>query len=215
MAHRVDEKSGVKGAGHFEPSEWLGQVTANFDQLHPRYYDLNVPTNSGQTVVAIVFETDRAPFVVKNPYYGRRADDRISLEVPWREGGKTRTATRADLMLVLSDVRSLRSLLSELEWNREIASGRGARQEQYRVYEFDRAFSEGSLSTLNEDAQSSIRDAYIAISHAQSFVRTLEAATHSATRANLGNESISARVAARPLIEDALNRLREFLGVGE
>ncbi len=49
-------------------------------------------------VVAMLFETDRAPFVVKNPAYGTVGGDPVSLEVPWREGATTRSARRRDLL---------------------------------------------------------------------------------------------------------------------
>ncbi len=78
----VDEERGVIGADYNEISNWLSQVNSNFDQLVPRVYHVNVPTNSDKTVVALVFETSRAPFVVKNLHFGSRADDRIALEVP-------------------------------------------------------------------------------------------------------------------------------------
>src|SRR5262249_4597625 len=113
----VDEVNGVSGADHQEMADWLAGVSKQFDGLAPRCYDLNVPTKNGKTVVALLFETNRAPFVVKNPYYGRRKDDPISLEVPWREGTKVRSAARSDLMLLLSDVLPLRALLGELEFN--------------------------------------------------------------------------------------------------
>ena len=57
--------------------------------------DLLIPVN-GNTIVALLFETDRAPFVVKaqNGY----------LEVPWREGTRTNSARRSDLVRLLAPV---------------------------------------------------------------------------------------------------------------
>jgi hypothetical protein len=54
------------------------------------------------TVAALHFETDRVPFVVKNPAGGK-----VSWEVPWREGTKTRSARRPDLLRLLSSRASL------------------------------------------------------------------------------------------------------------
>jgi hypothetical protein len=49
---------------------------------------LGVPRGD-KTLVALWFETDRAPFVVKNPEGGA-----ITREVTWREGTAIRSATR-------------------------------------------------------------------------------------------------------------------------
>lgn len=52
----------------------------------------------GKTLIALLFETNRAPFLVKNnnPQCGQ-----IEVEVPWRELTKTRTARRSDLIRLL------------------------------------------------------------------------------------------------------------------
>lgn len=63
--------------------------------------DLVVPVGD-RSVAALQFETDRAPFVVKNPK-GRVPD----LEVPWREGTSLRTSRRSDLVRILAPVQSL------------------------------------------------------------------------------------------------------------
>ena len=42
--------------------------------------------SEGKSAVAILIETDRAPFVVKNPKHGKSGGGPVSLEVPWREG---------------------------------------------------------------------------------------------------------------------------------
>src|SRR2546423_5353429 len=62
----VDEKTGAVGADREELSKWWPQVESQFDGLAPRVTDLNVPFN-GVTIVALLMETDRAPFVVNNP----------------------------------------------------------------------------------------------------------------------------------------------------
>jgi hypothetical protein len=56
----------------------------------------------GVTIVALLFETDRAPFLVKNPAGGS-----IDWEVPWREGTKTRSVRRANLIRLLSGLTAL------------------------------------------------------------------------------------------------------------
>jgi hypothetical protein len=56
-------------------------------------------------LVALLFETDRAPYVVKNPKGGQ-----VELEVPWRELTKTRTARRSDLIRLLEPLILLPSI---------------------------------------------------------------------------------------------------------
>jgi hypothetical protein len=209
----VDESNGVVGANYQELSDWIIGVSAQFEGLAPRFYDLNVPTNSGNVVVALVFETDRVPYVVKNPYYGKRKDDPIAFEVPWRDGARTQSSTRSDLMLILSDVRPLRSLVSELEWNAEVASREGHEQEQFRTNEFDRAMSEDALSFLNQELRALILNAYIVLSNAQSYKRTLEMTTDGYNRVNARAWVVKSKKQAKDIIKQALIELRQHLGM--
>jgi hypothetical protein len=48
------------------------------------------------------FETDRAPYLVKNPVFGKPGGGSVSWEVPWREGTSTRSARRAELLSILA-----------------------------------------------------------------------------------------------------------------
>jgi hypothetical protein len=97
----VDEDRGVVGAEANEFAAWFPQVEAGFDGLAPAHTELHVPT-TGQTVVAMLFETERAPFVVKNPAYGRTGGGSVELEVPWRDGTRIRSARRSELVRLLS-----------------------------------------------------------------------------------------------------------------
>lgn len=97
----VDEDSGVAGATRNEIAEWWKQVASQFDGEAPSLVDVNIPVDN-TTVVALLFETDRAPYVVKNPSGGT-----ISFEVPWREGTALRTATRSDLIRLLVPIMHL------------------------------------------------------------------------------------------------------------
>jgi hypothetical protein len=99
----IDEgQAKVVGAANTEMADWYSQVKSQFNGLAPRVMvDLNVPTKSG-AVVALLFETDRAPFVVANPAGGA-----IQFEVPWRENRATRTADRSDLIKILSPLQLL------------------------------------------------------------------------------------------------------------
>ena len=102
----VDQKSGVKGASYMELANWFEQVKAQFDGLAPLLTDLNIPVD-GNTVVALLFETDRAPFVVRNPAFGKPEGGPVALEVPWRENTSTKSATRAQLIQLLSPLQKL------------------------------------------------------------------------------------------------------------
>lgn len=94
----VDERRGVTGADYEEISNWKSSVESRFDGLLPTLTHINI-LYKGKTVVALFFETERRPFLVKNPQGGA-----ISLEVPWRDAGSTRTANRIDLLKMLSPI---------------------------------------------------------------------------------------------------------------
>ncbi len=114
-------------------------------------------------------------------------------------------------MLVLTDQGSLHALLSELEWNYNVALRNGVDQAQYRVTEFERFLGGPAFHALTPDLRRAIPDAYMAISNAQSLVRSYEVGDLR-SRADLGGEMIIARVKARPATERAECMLREFLG---
>jgi hypothetical protein len=99
----------VKGVDFNELSVWFGKVKTEFDGLAPGLTDLNVP-HKGLTVAALFFQTERPPFVVRNPVDGLPKCGPVSLEVPWREGTSTRSATREELLRVLIPVQKLPEL---------------------------------------------------------------------------------------------------------
>src|SRR2546421_7601874 len=93
----VDDKAqSVIGADRKELADWYPSVVSQFDDVAPELQDLAVPYH-GATVVALLFETDRAPFLVKNPLGGH-----IDWEVPWRQGTKTQSIRRTNLIRLLS-----------------------------------------------------------------------------------------------------------------
>lgn len=92
----IDEKNGLTGIKPADFADWWAGVQSRFDGLPPSLVELILDVN-GKAVVALLFETDRAPFLVKNPAGGE-----ISREVPWREGTALRSATRNDLVKLLS-----------------------------------------------------------------------------------------------------------------
>jgi hypothetical protein len=102
----ADEKRGIIGAANHELANWLPQIQSRFDGLPPNLIqNLNVPYK-GTAVTALFFDTTRAPFVVKNPAFGSKAGE-FELEVPWREGNRTRSATRSDLVLLLAPLNKI------------------------------------------------------------------------------------------------------------
>lgn len=207
----VDEQQGVKGAEAEEPNIWLGQIGKQFEGLVPRYFDLNVLTKNGQTVVAIVFETNRAPYVVKNPSFGKQAGEGVALEVPWREGTKVRTATRADLLLLLNEANLLLALLGELEWNLAVSQANQFKQSQFRTKKFFQAQDKGGLQGLPEELKTLLLDTYVAISNAQSHKLTLETCHNPYERTYPESTEVMARIAAKEKIETVLAEMREFL----
>ena len=105
----ANEKLGVKGANYSELSSWYPRVEAEFDGVAPALDHVNVPVGS-TAVAALCFNTQRAPYVVRNPTFNTEAGGPVSLEVPWREGTRTRTARRVDLIRLLVPIRSKPSL---------------------------------------------------------------------------------------------------------
>lgn len=208
----VDEENGVLGVDYREMTDWFAGVSKQFDGLAPRCYDLNVPTGKGRTVVALLFETDRAPFVVVNPAFGNTKGEGVRFEVPWREGTQVRTATRSDLIRLFSDTEVLQSLLRELEYNEEVAGLTGYGEEQYRTNEFDRAVSKDVLSPLSNETKKSIYQAYIAISKAQGCIDRLINCTTPMDRDFAARRGINSKETALPLIRAALEQLRLHLG---
>ena len=95
----VDEKKGVQGVDLSAFADWIAQINKEFDGVAPYVIDLHVCID-GKNVLALLFETDRAPFVVKNAEGGQ-----IQFEVPWRTATSTKTAQRADLLRILSPLQ--------------------------------------------------------------------------------------------------------------
>jgi hypothetical protein len=88
--------AGVSGANFQDCSNWWSQICAQFDEVAPGLTEVNVPVQQA-TVVALFMETDRAPFVVRNPAHGTKGGGPVTWEVPWREGASTRSSTQGRL----------------------------------------------------------------------------------------------------------------------
>jgi hypothetical protein len=100
----VDEQRGVIGAIQNDLSNWWPQVKAQFNGPSPTLRDLLI-TWKEKTVVALFLETDRIPYVVRNPAYGKPNGGPVQLEVPWRDGTAIRSATHSDLILLLAPLQ--------------------------------------------------------------------------------------------------------------
>jgi hypothetical protein len=51
--------------------------------------------------IAIAFDPDGAPFLVKNPNHGNKLGEVIESEVPWREGTRIRSAKRGEFLSMM------------------------------------------------------------------------------------------------------------------
>jgi hypothetical protein len=97
----VDQKGVVVGADHKELATWYKQVESQFDELAPGLTDVNIPLE-GKTIVALLFDTGRRPFVIRSLNSGP-----VTHEVPWRRATSTRSAKRAELVRLLDSVPCL------------------------------------------------------------------------------------------------------------
>lgn len=79
-----------------DPANWWPAVQKRFaDGVTPDLTDVVVGTSQG-TVVALYFETDRSPYLVK-----AKSDSGVQTEVPWRSGTTTRSAHRHEVLSML------------------------------------------------------------------------------------------------------------------
>lgn len=114
----LDEKSGVVGADDSRFVDWFGKIRAQFDEVSPALsLHVAVPVQ-GRTLVALLFASDRAPYLVKSTVSGTPI-----LEVPWREAAATRSAHRSELLSLLTPF--LRAPDVETLWARVIVRPAG------------------------------------------------------------------------------------------
>lgn len=95
----LDEKSGrLTSPASPEMANWWSKMASRFDDnIVPGMTDLIVPVNEEASVTALVFSTDRAPYVVKVS----DGEGRVEREIPIREGTRTRSAYRHELIRLL------------------------------------------------------------------------------------------------------------------
>ena len=116
----LDERTRqVRGAEPNELANWLPAVQAQYRGPAPALVRHLVTFHSDRPIVAMLFDTDRAPYVVLNPASGKPDAGPVELEVPRREGARTRSARHEDLIRILVP----RALLPNLELLKAIASG--------------------------------------------------------------------------------------------
>jgi hypothetical protein len=117
----VDEETRlVRGVEAVEFANWFAGVRTCFNELPPEVTDVVVHSN-GRYVVALVFPTDRAPYVVNNPEGGP-----FQRDVPWREGTAVSSATREQLFRLLVPVVKLPKILPQkgtIKWSRRYPMG--------------------------------------------------------------------------------------------
>jgi hypothetical protein len=102
----LDERRGVIGAANREVSDWWAKVISCFESKPPTLQNINVDWDK-KAIVALCFGCSDFPYVVKNQAFGGLEGGPVRAEVPWHEGNSTRTATRGDLVLMLSPLSRL------------------------------------------------------------------------------------------------------------
>lgn len=97
----VDENGGrVVGAAKTDLANWYPAVSSRFDEVAPDLLlDLSISYEE-QTIVALLFDTSRVPYVVKVPN-----GQNVHREVPWRTGTGIDSARRQDLLRLLSPLQ--------------------------------------------------------------------------------------------------------------
>jgi hypothetical protein len=94
-----------------DPANWFAALRSEFERGHaPRPVQHRTIHFDQGAVHACQFDTDDCPYVIKNPQHGKVAGHAISLEVPWRDGTRVRTAGRADLLKLLLPVQQIPAL---------------------------------------------------------------------------------------------------------
>jgi len=123
----LDDTRGIVDRGTTDIANWWPSVRSHFDEdTAPDLIDVVVALGDGKSVHALCWETDRAPFVVKNA----SGHGTIQREVPWREGTMLRSAHRSDLVRILAPmVRAPRLEVTEAKLKVWLAaSERGVQQ---------------------------------------------------------------------------------------
>jgi hypothetical protein len=94
----ADQKSSEFVQTPNDLANWWPSVKSYFDGITPDLVDVALSID-GKTIIALYFDTERRPIVVKSI--------RDRLEVPWRDGTGVRSANRNELIRLLSEVVNL------------------------------------------------------------------------------------------------------------
>lgn len=98
----VDEKAGrITNASNVEVADWNATLRAEFDREAPSLIHTLPVHKEDTTVVALLFDSSRAPYVLKNPVANQPGAGPVQFEVPWREGNAIRSARREHLLRIL------------------------------------------------------------------------------------------------------------------
>jgi hypothetical protein len=94
----LDDVDGtVTSPGETDPADWWAGMQSRFDETPPDLTrHMTVALGEGEYVVALAFDTTRAPFVVKNA-----TGQGPEREVPMRDGSSTRSAYRREIVRLL------------------------------------------------------------------------------------------------------------------
>jgi hypothetical protein len=94
----VDDRDGsIHPTSNVDAATWWHQFESNFDEVAPELsMHLTVRVTETESVVALAFHTDRAPYLVKVANGGATERD-----VPIRQGTRTRSARRHELLRLL------------------------------------------------------------------------------------------------------------------
>lgn len=114
----LDEKTGSVLPAVPDLANAWPPIQMCFEGVAPEIRDVRVPVDGG-SVLALLIETGRAPFVIKNPAYGGSGET-VQLEVPWRSGTSVRSARREDLVRLLvpqTRLPSIEVLHGRALWN--------------------------------------------------------------------------------------------------
>lgn len=93
-------EGGEQGAiENHDAKSWFEAVRRFFNGISPECTDYRVIAGD-MRVVALLFDSSRLPYVVRNAAYGD-GGDKVELEVPWRELTTVRSARRDELIRML------------------------------------------------------------------------------------------------------------------
>ena len=209
----LDENRGIVPVSIPDLADWVPQVSAQFDGgIAPSILlNLVVPAG-GETLTGLLFDTARRPYVVKNSAHGKPEGGPVTLEVPWRDGTRVRSARREDLIRLLAPLQTLKPLADELQVNLHIAEDHPKIPDlggSFLNQQYLRVIHEGSLSILPEPVRAIVLEAYTAMNAANAVLASVWTLEGLARHAALNSARLRVG-AATPKIAEARQRLASF-----